>query len=79
MELVAFARILREARLTAGLSQTELARRTGLQQAHLSDWERGTRPASRMSIITLILLAGTLHTTPHALLGWDNLVWVEDC
>src|SRR5207244_2524711 len=78
MDLPGFAHRLRCARLAAQLSQTQLAASTGLQQSHLSEWEAGTRPGNRITASTLLLLAGVLHTTPHYLLGWDDLVWIQD-
>lgn len=35
--------MLRRARLAAGLSQVDLARKVGVEQAAVSDWERGRR------------------------------------
>jgi transcriptional regulator with XRE-family HTH domain len=47
-----FARLLREARLNAGLSQVELAERLGEDQSFVSKCERGIR---RLDVIELRL------------------------
>ena len=77
MEFPDFGVRLKDARLTLGLSLRQVAARSGVNLAHLSEYERGLRPASRLSWTTLWILAGVLHTTPHRLGAWDELVWVH--
>lgn len=50
-------RVLRDRRRVRGLSQKELAERTGISQPTISNVERG---ASRASIDTILRLAATL-------------------
>jgi transcriptional regulator with XRE-family HTH domain len=56
---------LRETRADAGLSQAELARRLGVTQAAISNWESGTR---QPSLDDLYALAGELEVTVYDLL-----------
>lgn len=49
---------LRTIRIAAGLSQTELARRIGVNQSSIADWERGK---CFPEIGNAIKLAKTLH------------------
>lgn len=65
---------LRLLRLRAGVSQTELARRTGLNRSSVAAIEEGrTRQPSEH---TVLLIAGALKTHPEALRaaleGWDD-------
>ncbi len=55
---VSAAALLREARLRAGLSQTELARRAGVTQSVVSAYETGTREPSLPTLVKLIGAAG---------------------
>lgn len=52
------ARILREARQRAGLSQTELARRLGTKQPVIARWETGTRSPSYAALRAALAAAG---------------------
>lgn len=45
---------LYEARLTAGMSQSELARRTGTSQTLISDYERGEKEPSYPMVVRLL-------------------------
>lgn len=60
---------LKTARHTAQLTQTELAKKMGLTQARISDYERGkTTPTPE----TLLKLSEALHVSVDWLLGIDN-------
>ena len=56
--MVTAARLLREARLRARLTQTELARRAGLTQAVISAYENGRREPSFATLQRLIDATG---------------------
>ena len=58
-------RNVREARVKAGLSQEQLAERSGFSQQYLSGLERGHR---NPTVVTLFELAQALATTPVELL-----------
>jgi len=58
-----FAELLKRYRLTAGLTQEELAGRAGLSAQAVSTLERGTRRAPRRA--TIDLLATSLALAPH--------------
>jgi transcriptional regulator with XRE-family HTH domain len=71
---------LREARRRAGLTQTELGRRTGLSQSMIGALERGERSTSReiaqaladvlgVALDSLVDPAGHVPDTPEALLA----------
>lgn len=67
-----FATNLREARLTASLSQEELGRRCGLHRTELSLLERGGREPR---LGTLIKLSSALGVSPESLcagIRWDE-------
>lgn len=49
--------------LAAGLSQTEIARRTGIPQPRLSRWAAGEVPASADDVLRLVQLHGELAVT----------------
>jgi transcriptional regulator with XRE-family HTH domain len=55
-EVQAVARLIREARAAAGLSQAELARRVGTRQPVVSRWERGL-DEPRISTLARIMRA----------------------
>lgn len=55
---------VRRLRLAAGLSQEELAERSGFSQQYLSDLERGRR---NPTVVTVFELAQALETTPALL------------
>lgn len=61
----AFARVLRESRERAGLSQERLALASGYDRAGLGRMERGQHLPS---LPTLFVLAETLGTTPDSML-----------
>jgi transcriptional regulator with XRE-family HTH domain len=67
--VLAFARRLRETRAVSGLSQEQLARRTGLHTTVISRFERGGREPRLKSILRL---AEGLGVPPGSLL--DTLV-----
>ena len=59
------ASLLREARLSAGLSQAELAERSGTSQATLSSYERGRKAPSAATLERILAAAGKqLATAP---------------
>lgn len=60
------ARNARSARLRLGITQEELAARSGFSQQYLSGLERGRR---NPTVVTLFELATALETTPIALLS----------
>jgi predicted nucleotidyltransferase/DNA-binding XRE family transcriptional regulator len=51
-------RVLREARLAAGLSQNELARRAGVAQSVISAYESGARDPSLTTLARLVAATG---------------------
>lgn len=55
-------------RRQAGLSQTELARRTGLRQSWISDLERGHYDVRNMTLRNAARLAAALHVHAEDLL-----------
>ena len=55
---------VRRLRLAAGLSQEELAERSGFSQQYLSDLERGRR---NPTVVSVFELAQALETTPALL------------
>ena len=57
---------LREARLAAGLSQTELARRAGTSQATLSAYETGSKRPSVETLSRLLAATGRRLSVPTA-------------
>lgn len=59
-------RILAGARHRAGLTQHELAKRSGIRQSTISEYERGKR---RLTLRTAMRLAEALGTEPERLLG----------
>ena len=65
----AFADRLRTTRERQGLKQSDLAARSGLSPAAISQLETGER---RPNFATLVRLARALSTTPDALLGVDG-------
>jgi len=66
---VAFGMRLRELRLSAGLSQEELASRAGLDRTYISSCERGRRNLSLTSIFRIAL---GLKIAPAELLKFDS-------
>ena len=66
-DLKRFGQRVRELRLAAGLSQEELAERTGLHRTYVGGIERGER---NIGIRNLLHLAQTLRVHPGELLSW---------
>lgn len=60
------ASLLREARLAAGLSQAELADRSGTSQATLSDYERGAKTPSAATLERILAAGGRRLTSEPA-------------
>lgn len=54
----ASADLIREARLRAGLSQAELARRTGRAQSGIARWERGDVEPRLSTLVELVRACG---------------------
>jgi transcriptional regulator with XRE-family HTH domain len=54
-----FGANFREARLKAGLTQVEVAARTGIQQAYLSGIESGRKNLTLSTMVTLARIVGT--------------------
>lgn len=52
---------LQNARQTAGMSQSQLARAAGISVRVLQDYERGARDISGAKLATLLKLCNTLH------------------
>lgn len=57
------ADLLRDARLAAGLSQAELAERSGTSQATLCSYERGNKAPSAPTLERILAAAGRRLTT----------------
>lgn len=57
-EVIDSAGLLRRARLTAGLTQTELARRAGVTQSVISAYESGRREPALSTLARLVEAAG---------------------
>jgi len=51
---------------SAGLSQSEIARRTGVSQTRISRWEGGAVPAAADDVLKLQALAQSLPLPTHA-------------
>ncbi len=62
-------RNVRKVRLEAGLTQEQLAARSGFGQQYISDLERGLR---NPTIVSLYEIAQALGSTPVALLAPDE-------
>ena len=64
---IRFGQNLRQARVAAGLTQAELARKACLSKNTISRLERGL---CGMSVLTFVALVGALDTCPaHLLMG----------
>lgn len=61
------SRIVRQRRDQLGLSQDELAQRSGLHRTYISDIERGAR---NLSLKNLVRLAEALEVQPSTLIAW---------
>lgn len=73
---------LRGYRLRAGLTQAELARIAGTTQAHVSEYENGTRRLGTMPAERFLRMARALDVDPWVLLtgetpGYDGRVEAE--
>lgn len=62
-------RELRDARLSAGLSQQVLGARCGMSISQISNYERGRRDPLNMSVANLLALSEALGMDPTALIG----------
>lgn len=60
---------LKEQREIAGLSQTQLARATGIKQQNISRWERGTHVPN---VMDCIILAHFYDISVDYLVGYEN-------
>lgn len=75
-EAIKSAGILREARLRAGLSQVELAGRSGKDRVQISRYEAGTVAPSLDTLIDLVRACGfdiPLELVPRGPVGEDRL------
>jgi transcriptional regulator with XRE-family HTH domain len=61
-----FGARLREVRQQRGLTQVQVAERTGIAQNHISEIERGTRVPS---VVTMLRLAAALECAPTDLVA----------
>ena len=68
MDYKAFGLRVRNLRRLAGMTQAELAERTGISGSFLGHVERGTRI---LSVETLVALCQALEATPNELLGLE--------
>lgn len=59
----------------AGMSQEELARRTGISRTYISGIEVGDR---RLTLKTATRIADVLHVNPYELLGMDAIKYTGD-
>lgn len=59
----------------AGISQEELARRTGISRTYISGIEVGDR---RLTLNTATRIAEVLHVNPYELLGMDAIKYTGD-
>lgn len=62
----AFAAVLRDLRTSLGLSQDELAHRSGYQRNYIGNLERGEKSPSLRTVVRLTLALGT---TPAEMLA----------
>ena len=70
------AALIREARLRAGLTQAELAERTGRDRSVVARWEQGVVAPSVETLIELVRACGfdlPLELIPHDVSGVDRL------
>lgn len=66
--------VLKSARRQAGLSQAELARRSGVAQSTISDYERGAQQPSFASLNRLVEAMGlVLEVATRPREAWDDL------
>lgn len=70
------AALIREARLRAGLTQAELAERTGRDRSVVARWEQGVVAPSIETLVELVRACGfdlPLELVPHDVSGVDRL------
>jgi transcriptional regulator with XRE-family HTH domain len=70
------AALIREARLRAGLTQAELAERSGRDRSVIARWEQGVVAPSVETLIELVRVCGfdlPLELVPHDVSGVDRL------
>lgn len=72
--MVNFRNVLKELRMNAGMTQTELAKRLGITKSVVSYYELQERTPSPD---VLIRLAGIFHITTDYLLGIDNRKMID--
>lgn len=72
------ADLIRDARRRAGISQSELSRRTGVPQAAISVYESGKREPGLDTSLRLLLACGTLIELPRRLGHVDRCRNAED-
>lgn len=68
-DTVRSAALLREARLRAGLSQQELAARSGKERTVIARWEQGTNAPSLDTLIDVLRACG--YDVPLNLVAYD--------
>lgn len=76
MGLMRSADLIREARLRAGLTQYELADRTGRERSVIARWEQGTVAPSMESLLELVRACGfdlPLELVPYEREGGERL------
>lgn len=64
-----FHEILKEARITAGLTQAQLADKIGVAKSTYCNWEQGTREPN---VLKLKAIAKTLNVTMDYLVGMEE-------
>ena len=70
------AEVIREARLRAGLTQLELAERSGRDRSVIARWEQGTVAPSIETLVELVRACGfdlPLELVPHDSAGAERL------
>ena len=72
--MIGFGRALRERANKLGLSDTEVARRAGLEVGRYGNYARDSREPD---LATLVRISKVLLTTPNALLGIEDLPETE--
>ena len=63
------AKRIRHLRIALGMTQAQLAESLEMQQRMVSYWETGRNTPRTPDLVPL---CRALHTTPNALLGWDE-------
>ena len=62
--------IIKQLRLSRGMSQEELGKKIGVQKAAINKYEKGL--VVNLKRETIAKLADALDTTPTILMGWDE-------